>query len=63
MPVDVAMEEPRAGVVSGEAEDNFLPSVTRGDDITDDGVVPVVGVTTGAADNPEVVLWNANHEI
>ena len=55
MPVDVAVEEPRARVVGKEANCDFIPSSTYTHDIPDNGVVKVVGRVPSAADHMEVV--------
>ena len=56
MPVDVAVEEPRARVIGGEAEGNLVTSDTSGNHVAEDGVVPVVIGAPCAANDPEVVL-------
>ena len=60
MPVDVAVEEPGSGVVSGETDGNIVASATSVDNITNDRVNVVGSSLTGTADNVEVVLWGGN---
>ena len=55
MPVDVAVEEPGSGVVSGETDGNVVTSGTDVDDITTRGVGVVVGVGASAANDIEDV--------
>ena len=54
MPVDVAVEEPRARVVGRESEDDLVVTVrAAGDDISLDGVVVVEDVRAGGLDYVE----------
>ena len=57
MPVDVAVEEPRAGVI-GEESDSHEIRFTGADahDIADDRVDEVVGLASGASDHMEGML-------
>ena len=55
MPVDVAVEEPGPVVVGKEANRDIVPRKTITNDISDNGVVEVVGCITSAADHMEVV--------
>lgn len=57
MPVDVAMEEPRAGVI-GEESDGHEIRFTGADahDIAEDRVDEVVGLVSGAPDYMEGML-------
>jgi hypothetical protein len=55
VPVDVAVEEPRARVVRKEPNCDHIPSVTHTYDISDNRVVKVVGGVTSAADHMEAV--------
>ena len=56
MPVDVAVEEPRARVIGGETEGNLVTSDTSGNDVAENGVVPVVIGAPCTTNDPEVVL-------
>ena len=56
MEVDVAVEEPRAGVVGLEADGDVVASRAGGDDVALGRVDVVVGVAAGAAHDPELVL-------
>jgi hypothetical protein len=60
MPVNVAVEEPRAGIVGEETNRDIIPSVTNTHDIPNNRVVKVVGRATGAADHMEVVAMQMN---
>ena len=61
MPVNVAVEEPRAGIVGEETNRDVIPStVTNTHDIPNNGVVKVVGRVTSAADHMEVVAMQMN---
>jgi len=55
MPVNMAMEEPRPGVISLESDSDVVTQTTNVDNVTDDGIVIVVRCTSGAADDMEVV--------
>ena len=56
MPVDVAVEEPRARVVSGEADGDVVAVAADAHDITLRRVFIVVGSLTGRAYHVELVL-------
>ena len=60
MPVNVAVEEPRAGIVGKETNRDIIPSVTNTHDITKNRVVKVVRRVTSAADHIEVVTMQMN---
>ena len=60
MPVNVAVEEPRAGIVGKETNRDIIPSVTNTHDISNNRVVKVVGGVTSAADHMEVVAMQMN---
>lgn len=60
MPVDVAVEEPRAGVIGKEANCDNIPSVTHIHNIPDNGVVEIVRRVTSATDDVEVVPVQMN---
>jgi hypothetical protein len=60
VPVDVAVEEPGAGVVRKEPNRDFVPSITHTHDIPDNRVVEVVGGATSAADHMEIVPVQMN---
>ena len=57
MEVDVAVEEPRAGVVGREADGDVVARRAGGDNIALGRVDVVVGVAARAAHDPELVLW------
>ena len=57
MPVDVAVEEPGAGVVRLKADCDVVARRAGGDNIALGWVDVVVVGAAGAADNPEGVLW------
>ena len=56
MPVDVAMQEPRAGVVGDETDGDVICSVTRAHNVAHRRVSEVVAGLAGAADDGEGVL-------
>ena len=60
MPVNVAVEEPWAGIVSDETNRDIIPSGTNTHDIPNNRVVIVVGRVTSAADHIEVVAMQMN---
>jgi hypothetical protein len=60
VPVDVAVEEPRTGVVRKEPNRDHIPSITHTYDIPDNGVVKVVGGVTSATDHMEAVAVQMN---
>ena len=53
MPVNVAVEEPRARVVSKEPDRDFIARVADAHDVADDRVIKVVRRITGTADHGE----------
>ena len=53
MPVDVAVEEPRARVVSEESDRNIITRVADAHDVADDRVVIVVRRITSTSDYGE----------
>jgi hypothetical protein len=55
VPVNVAVEEPRARVVRKESNCDIITSVADTYDVSDNGVVKVVRGVTSAADHIEVV--------
>jgi hypothetical protein len=55
VPVNVAMKEPWARVVSEESKRNFISRITDAHDVADHRVVKVVGRVTSAADDVERV--------
>jgi len=60
VPVDMAVEEPRARIVGEETNRDIIPSVTNTHDITKNRVVKVVRRVTDAADHMEVVAVQMN---
>jgi hypothetical protein len=60
MPVDVAAEEPRTRVVSEESDRHTLPRVSHAHNVTDDGVVKVVGRIASAADDMKCVAMQVD---
>jgi hypothetical protein len=60
VPVDVAVEEPRAGIVGDEPNCDIIPSETNAHNISNNRVVKVVCRATGAADHVEVVAMQMN---
>lgn len=60
MPVNVAVEEPRARIVGEETNRDIIPSLTNTHDIPDNRVVKVVGRVTSAADHIEAVAMQMN---
>ena len=56
----MAMEEPRTRVVGLEPDGDVIPSQTNAHNISNDGVVEVVGRATGAPYNMEVVSMQMN---
>ena len=60
MPINVAVEEPRARVIRKETNRDFIPSSTYTHDVPDNGVVKVVGCAPSAADHMEVVPVQMN---
>ena len=57
MPINVAVEEPRASIVSDEAEGHLVTSNTGVNNVTDDRIVPVILGAARATDNPEGMLY------
>ena len=53
MPVNVAVEEPRARVVSKEPDRDIIARVADAHNVADDRVIKVVGRITGTADHGE----------
>ena len=60
MPVNVAVEKPRAGIVGEETNRDIIPSLTNTHDIPNNRVVKVVGRVTSAADHIEAVAMQMN---
>jgi hypothetical protein len=60
VPVNVAVEEPWAGIVGDETNCDIIPSVTNTHDIPNNGVVKVVRCVTSAADHIEAVAMQMN---
>ena len=60
MPVNVAVEEPRASIVGGETNRDIIPNSTNAHDITNNRVVKVVGRVTSAAHHMEVISMQMN---
>ena len=60
MPVDVAVEEPRAGVIGKETNCDDIPSVTHIHNIPNNGVVEIVRRATSATHDMEVVPVQMN---
>jgi hypothetical protein len=60
VPVDVAVEEPRAGVIGKESNCDNIPSGTHTHNIPDNGVVEIVRWVTSATDDVEVVPVQMN---
>ena len=58
MPVDVAVEEPRAGVIGEESDGHEIRRFAGADahDIADDRVDEVVGLASGAPDHVKGML-------
>ena len=55
MPVNVTVEEPRARVVRLEPDRDIITLISDAHNVTDDGVIIVVGVIARAANNVERV--------
>jgi len=60
VPVDVAVEEPRAGIIGKEANCDIIPSLTHIHNIPDNGVEEIVRRATSATDDVEVVPVQMN---
>ena len=65
----MAMEEPGTRIVGEEPYSDVIPSITDTHNISNDGVVEVVGRVSGATDHIEVVsmqmnrmLFSSNHQ-
>lgn len=56
MPVDVAMQEPRAGVIGNEPDGDVICSAARAHDVAHRRVGEVVAGLAGAADDGEGML-------
>jgi hypothetical protein len=56
----VAVEEPRAGVVSKEPDRDIITGVADAHDVADDRVIKVVRVTTSTADYEEIMTMYVN---
>ena len=55
MPIDVAVQEPRARIVREESDRDIIPRISHAHDVADDRVVVVVSRISSAADHVEVV--------
>jgi hypothetical protein len=69
MPIDMTMEEPGTRIVGEEPDGDVIPSITGTHNISNDGIVEVVGRVSGATDHIEVVsmqmnrvLFSSNHQ-
>lgn len=51
MPVNVAVEEPRTGIVCSKAEGDIIANSTDRDNVSPDRIIIVVGGTTSASYN------------
>ena len=60
MPVNVAVEEPRAGVISEEADGDIVARIADAHDIADYGIYEVVGRVAGATDHGEGMSVQVN---
>ncbi len=60
MPIDVAVEEPRAGVISHESDRDIIARVPVAHDIANHGIVIVISRVPGAADDVEGVSVQVN---
>jgi hypothetical protein len=60
MPVNVAVEEPRARIVSEESDRDVIAGAPDAHDIAFDGVVVVISRAAGAADDVEGVSVQVN---
>ena len=60
MPVDVAMQEPRARIVRSEAEGNVIGRTTDVHDVSPDGVVVIVFSAAGHTDDIEIVAMQVH---
>ena len=55
VPVNVTVEEPRAGVVRLEPDRDIIASISDTHNVTNDGVIIIVGLVARATDNMERV--------
>jgi hypothetical protein len=60
VPVNVAVEDPRARIVGEETNRDIIPSLTNTHHIPNNRVDKVVGRVTSAADHMEVVAMQMN---
>ena len=60
MPIDVAVEEPRSGVIGKEANGDNIPSLTHIHNIPDNGVVEIVRRVTSATYDVKIVPVQMN---
>ena len=60
MPIYVAVQEPRARIVSEETDRHIIPCISHAHDVADDGVVIVVSRTPSTANYMEVVPMQVN---
>jgi hypothetical protein len=56
----VAVKEPRARIVSGEPDRDFIARIPDAHDVADDGVDEVISLATSAADDREGVPVQVN---
>ena len=60
MPINVAVEEPRARIISEEPDRDVIVSVSDAHDVADDWVVKIISLAPGAADDVEGVSVQVN---
>jgi len=60
MPIDVAVEEPRARIISKESDRDIIARVPNAHDIAKNGIVIVISLVAGAADDVEGVSVQVN---
>ena len=60
VPVDVAVEEPRTGIVGEEPDRDIVARDAVAHDVADDGVYKVVRRIAGAADDVEGMSMQVN---
>ncbi len=60
MPIDVAVEEPRARIISKESDRDIIARVPVAHDIANHGIVIVISRVAGAADDVEGVSVQVN---
>jgi hypothetical protein len=53
VPIDMAMEKPWTKVVSEESDGDIVTGISYVHDVTDDGIIKVVGRVPGAPDHME----------